>query len=553
MASATHAQGSLTIDPQFAHVDSAKHLVLINAPVHQLNAGHDTLRALRLRGQEFVLAQPVARVNTRQAYPATAGSTHYTLYFTQLPIIEINTHYQIVDEPGVRAVFSLVDTAGTAMQSAMGIEIRGGWSQSLPKKSYGFDLWADTLGTASQDLALLGMRTNSKWNLQAMYTDQLRLRSKVAYELWDEMNKLYYQAKEPDAKNGIALAYAELFLNGSYQGIYSLTERVDRKQLKLKKYNKGIQGELYKGINAADGASTFVSVPPIDNSSLIWGGFEYKEPSELTDWANLRSFVDLVVNGSDAEFYNQYQSLFRLDNAVDYFIFINLLRAADNTGKNAYIAKYKPNEPYFYVPWDLDGTFGNNWFGANDAETDDLLSNGFYDRLQKDYAPGGFRAALASRWAELRASVVTKEHIVAKFTQHNQYLLASNVYEREHLAWPDYQYDTAQLTYPANWLTGRIAYLDSVFIKPHAALGVADAALATQLQVYPNPASGYLSVTVGPAPCQLVIRDVSGKVMEQLALAGGVNKLDISSLPKGMYLVSALSKSATAVRKLVVQ
>jgi hypothetical protein len=397
------------------------------------------------------------------------------------------------------------------------------------------------------------MRTDNKWNLQAMYTDQLRLRSKVAFELWQEMDKLYYQAQEPDAKNGIAMVYAELFINGSYQGIYALSERIDRKQLKLKKYNKGIMGELYKGVNAADGASTFVSVPPIDNSSLTWGGFEYKEPSELTDWANLHSFVDFVVNSSDADFYSQYKNRFRLDNAVDYFIFINLLRAADNTGKNAYIAKYKLNEPYYYVPWDLDGTFGDNWYGANDGVTNDLLSNGFYDRLRKDYSPTGFQSALASRWAELRASIITKEHIVAKFTQNNDYLLASNAYEREHLAWPDYQYDTAQLTYPADWLTRRIAYLDTVFTAPNAVLSAAAAAPVAQLQVYPNPASGYLSVAVGPAPCQLTIRDVSGKVVKQLAVGGGTTTLAINELPKGLYLVRITSQAATAVRKLVVQ
>ncbi|RZJ92115.1 MAG: hypothetical protein EOO60_07330, partial [Hymenobacter sp.] len=318
-----YAQRSLPVAPKFGHVDSVKHIVLINMPVRQLNAAPDMLAALTLGGQPYVFAQPIARVGTTQAYQATAKGTPYTVYFTQLPVVDITTKYQIVDAPSVYANFSLVDTAGTTTQSKLGIEFRGSSSQSLPKKSYELDMWADTLGDDSQDVQLLGMRTDNKWNLQAMYTDQLRLRSKVAFELWQEISPLYYQAKEPDAKSGIDMAYTELFVNGSYQGIYALTERVDRKQLKLKKYNKGIMGELYKGVNAADGASTFVGVPLADNSSLTWGGFEYKEPSEKTDWTNLRSFVDLVVNGSDADFYAQYQSLFRLDNAVDYYIFIN--------------------------------------------------------------------------------------------------------------------------------------------------------------------------------------------------------------------------------------
>ncbi len=552
-AGTAHAQGTLIIDPVFVHVDSVAHIVLINAPLHQLRAERDTLKTLTLGGQSYTLTQPIARVSASQAYQATAKGVGYAVYFTQLPIIEVTTHYQIVDTPSMYARFALVDTTGVATRSGMGIEFRGSYSQTLPKKSYELSMWADTVGATSQNLTLLGMRTDDKWNLQAMYADQLRLRSKVANDLWQEMDQLYYKAQEPDAKNGVAMVYTELIINGRYQGIYALAERIDRKQLKLKKYNKGIMGELYKGIDATSGATTFVSVPPFDNNSLTWGGFEYKEPSEQTDWTNLHGFVDFVVNSSDTDFYSKYQSKFRLDNAVDYFIFINLLRAGDNTGKNAYIAKYKPNEPYYYVPWDLDGTFGDNWQGVNDPVTNDLLSNGFYDRLRRDYSPAGFEAALASRWATLRTSIITKEHILAKFTQNNQYLLANDVYEREHLVWPDYQYDTAQLTYPADWLASRIAYLDAVFVKPTTVLALAGAQAAAQLQVYPNPASGSLSVAFGAAPCQLTIRDVSGKPVVQQALAAGPTKLDISALPQGMYLVSVTSKSATAVSKLVVQ
>jgi spore coat protein H len=550
--SQANAQSELKVEPTFFHRDAAKHLLLINAPLAQVNAQVDTLKTIVSGEQRYKLARPVASVNCQTAYQVFAGEVAYTVYFTPVPVLHLNTRYQIQDAPSVYATLALTDTTGVLAKSALGIEIRGGWSQTYPKKSYELTLWADTTGAKSQDMALLGMRSDKKWNLQAMYNDPLRLRLKLANELWQDMSPLYYQAQEPSAKNSIALAYTEVFLNDSYQGIYTLTERIDRKQLKLKKYTTKIMGELYKGADWAGGATVLTRVPDFDNSSTEWGGFEYKEPDEETNWTALHDFVDFVVNSPDADFYSQYRSKFNLANAVDYYIFLNLMRATDNTGKNIYIAKYKPGEPYYYVPWDLDGVLGNDWQGLNANITNDLLSNGLYDRLLKDNSPDGFRATLSARWAALRTSVLTSEGIVARLKKHSDYLLANKVYDREHLAWRTYEYQAAQLTYPAEWLTRRLAYLDGI-INPSSALATHAAATLVPLQLYPNPASGSLRVAFGSKPCELSIQDLTGKTVLQKQLPGGNNQLDISMLPQGAYLVRVHSDAAAAVQKLLVR
>jgi spore coat protein H len=548
------AQSVLTVEPVFFHRDSVRHLLLINAPLAQVNAQVDTLKVIASGSQRYTLAHPVASVNCQTAYQVLAQNVVYTAYFTQVPVLHLRTRYKIVDAPSVYASLALGDTTGLLAQSALGIEVRGGWSQTYPKKSYELSLWADTTGAKSQDVSLLGMRSDNKWNLQAMYNDPLRLRLKLAHELWQDMSPLYYQAQEPNAKNSIALAYTEVFLNDSYQGIYTLTERIDRKQLKLKKYTTKIMGELYKGSDGNGGGVTFVRVPDADNLSTDWGGFEYKEPAEETNWAALHDFVNFVVNSPDTDFYSQYRSKFNLASAVDYYIFLNLMRATDNTGKNLYIAKYKPNEPYYYVPWDLDGVLGNDWQGLNVNVTNDLLSNGFYARLMKDNAPDGFRATLSARWAQLRTSVLTSEGIVARLKEHSDYLLANQVYEREHLAWRDYQYQAAQLAYPAEWLTRRLAYLDGVFIfTPSSSLATQTAASLALFQLYPNPASGSLRVAFGAGPFELSIQDLTGKTVMQKSLPGADNQLDISSLPQGAYLVRVQNKTTAAVRKLLVR
>jgi hypothetical protein len=552
---AAKAQGIVTINPSFFHVDSGKRIILINAPLAQLNAvatGRDSIRTLAVGGQSYTLARAVARFSTAASYQVAASSKTYTAYVTRVPVLHLATRQQIADAPSVYASLVLADSTGILAQSATGIEFRGAFSQSYPKKSYELSLWADTLGTADRDLSLLGMRSDNKWNLQAMYNDQLRVRLKVANELWQNIDQVYYKAQEPNAQNGIDLAYTEVFLNDSYQGIYTLTERIDKKQLKLKKYaNNTIAGELYKGTYLTD-ASAFAGAPPFDNTSLTWSGFEYKEPSEQTNWGNLYSLVNFVVNSADTDFYSQYKSRFNLANAVDYYILLNLLRATDNTGKNVYIAKYKANEPYYYAPWDLDGVLGNDWMGRNVSTTNDLLSNGFYNRLMQDYSATGFRAALASRWSSLRTSVITNAYITAKLKANHDYLLSNNVYEREHLAWPAYQYDAAQLAYPTDWLASRLTYLDNAF-RPSTALSAVGAAAEATLQLYPNPASEYLNVELKTGPAQLLIQDVSGRTVLQASLYVGTNRLIVNKLPKGLYVATTKSAAATTVQKLLLQ
>jgi spore coat protein H len=547
------AQHLLTVEPVFFHRDSVKHLLLINAPLAQVNAQTDTLKVIASGGEQYTLAHPVPSVNCQMAYQVFAKGVAYTAYFTQVPVLHLTTKHQIVDAPSVYATLALADTSGLLVQSALGIEVRGGYSQSYPKKSYELSLLADTTGGESQDLSLLGMRSDNKWNLQAMYNDPLRLRLKLANELWKDMSPLYYQALEPKAKNSIALVYTEVFLNDSYQGIYTLTEKIDRKQLKLKKYTTKIMGELYKATEWGD-AVTFTQVPDFDNTSAYWSGFEYKEPAEEINWTGLRDFVDFVVKSPDADFYAQYRSKFNLASAVDYYIFVNVMRAIDNTGKNIYIAKYKPNEPYYFVPWDLDGVLGNDWSGSKADVTNDLLSNGFYNRLLKEETSESFRAAVASRWVELRATVLTSEAVLARLKQHSDYLLANNVYEREHLAWNAYTYQAEQLAYPAKWFANRLVYLDGVLNHSRTLdTHVASTPSPSSFQLYPNPASGSLQVVVSTGPCQLSIQDLTGTTVLQKALLNGTNQIEISTLPQGIYLVRVQDKAATTVRKLVVR
>lgn len=398
------------------NIDNNKKLILSNLDVTYINKQWSGEKSSITFDVNYDFETPVTIIKIGTPYRVInpADNKLYLLYFTELPLITISTINTIADEPDVLGKFKLIDTNQNLVVSNIGIQYRGASSQFFPKKPFEINFWNDEQGAETHDESLLGMHSDDGWNLQAMYTEPLRFHSKTSNDLWKLIHKPYYLSSEPEAASGIEMKYAELFLNGEYRGVYCVGEKVNRKLLKLKKYNKNIKGELYKA--AEWGESTALnSLLPYDNYELSWGGFEFKHPKEQTDWENISNFVDFVVNKADSDFFREYKNEFNINNSIDYLIFINLLRATDNVAKNLYFAKYSTNEPYFYVPWDLDGTFGSIWNGHENI-TNDLLSNGLYNRLLDDCSAGGFREKLNLRWSELRNTLITHSNLMTMLT-----------------------------------------------------------------------------------------------------------------------------------------
>ncbi len=411
-----------------------------------------------------------------------ATSNQYTIYFTQLPIILIDSDNAIVDEPKVLANFVYSDEEQTLV-SNIGIELRGGSSQSYPKKTYDIEFWDDELGDETNNEQFGELRNDDDWILDALYNEPLRLRSYIANKLWLEIHTPYYISDEPNAKSGADVMYVEMFLNGQYNGVYNLSEQVDKKQLKLKSFNDNMRGELYKGVSW--GASTFTDIPSYDNESRLWSGYEFKYPKEdeITDWTNLYQFTDFVINSSVIDFTNTIWTRFNEDNYINYFLFLNLIRATDNTGKNIYLAKYNTDEPYIYIPWDLDGCFGTIWNGTNDNTTNDILSNGFINRVI-DINPNNISPNIASTWFDYRSTIFSSESLSNNITDQYNFLQTNKIYERESLVYPNYSFDNQDLSYTLNWLEDRLEYLDIYFGD---FLSVDSLTHSDKMSIYPNP------------------------------------------------------------------
>lgn len=549
-----NATETIIVNQNQFFIDVTNSLVVTNMDVANINSTWPGSKTNINIGELCSFITPVTTIEIGTPYTIFIPSknSNFTLYFTDFPIISISTTNTIVDEPDVWANFKMIEKNQTFLESNIGIQYRGGYSQELPKKSMEIKFWTDTLGTDTEDHTLLNMVNDDSWNLQAMANEPLRIRNKTNFDLWRMINELHYISDEPDAINAVRMNYVELFVNNEYRGIYCLGEKIKRKQLKLKKHNGSIRGELYKGDHW--GNTTFYTLPPFDNNSDIWDGFEYKHPDEEIDWQNLYDLSDFIINSSHADFYANYSSKFDIDNLVDYYIFLNLLRATDNTGKNIYIAKYDANTPYFYVPWDLDGTFGTMWTGSNDEITNDILTNGFYDRLIDDCSTNGFREKLRTKWMSLRQNVITHTSIMNMFNANYNLLLSNGIYERETLVWDDFDYYTGNLTYMSNWISDRITYLDTVFEEECPPLST-DNPTKTKYQftIYPNPTSDFVHIDSNlVSNFNLEVYNNLGQIVLSENFNGAEKQIDLSNLSNGIYIFKIKNADFQEIHKVVV-
>ena len=491
--------------------------------------------------------------------PLTVRGEIYSYYRSELPLITITTDGPIVNSPAVHGIINVADADGNVITMHAGFKIRGTSSQQYDKKSYRVELWADETGTLMADTAFLGLRSDDDWNLEAMWAQPLRLRDKVANELWMEMYRLPYAESEPAALPGIRMVYADLFINDEYLGVYTLTERMDRKQLGLRKYNCDIRGVLYKG--NGPGTPTFDTLPNYDNTQDTWDNYEWVYPNEsdtAIDWNHLYSFTNFVMNASDNVFYSQYAAQFDKDNAIDYYLFINSLMAMDNMGRNLFLARYKKSSTYIYLPWDLDAIWGLDIDGSQTYNTAGLMSNGFFDRLTQDCNDNGFVVSATTRYNALRNTILTTEHIMELVQNQYDALVESGAYEREHEAWPDFTVDENQLTYMREWLDDRFGYLDGEINAGCGTWGIEAPEFVegpTQsVQVFPNPAKDRINIRLaelGEASFRLY--DMTGRLVYSGTSTTQYFVIPMEGMAKGVYTIITNVAGKQQVNRVVVE
>lgn len=416
------------------------------------------------------------------------------LSFTFLPIVEVTA--QRLDKAAFHSgTFRLHEPNGGNGDGTLTARLRyrGDYSSLFQKRSLAVKLTGGD-GNAL-DRSLLGMRSDNYWILDAMAVDRARMRNRVAMDLWNDFaTRPYYAGKAPQALSGIRGKMVEVFLNGKYQGIYCLTERIDRKQTGIARTNAGeVRGCLYKtrqwgnwvqmGFDRFAGKFTGHRPPGFDNSSDTWENWEMKYPipgkkKQQGDWQPLYDAIDFVGNTSDATFQRDAANRFDLPVVRDYWLFIELLFATDNSGKNMYWAAYDRTESTKLtpIPWDLDGTFGRNWGGHSSPCTpendyrrfllEQYSQNGLFERLHR-LDPDGWNKQLGERYRKLRKNFFDPDRLFKRFDSYHKQLRQCGAEAREYRRWNnangiglDFE---SEAEFLQNWIARRVHHLDKKY------------------------------------------------------------------------------------------
>ena len=405
--------------------------------------------------------------------------------FTFLPVVKLSGN--ITDSYATGKVYMQVPEDSITREWNAKLKLAGASTTALwfHKHNYHIKFLDDSL--EKMDVSFYGLRNDNHWRLDGGVIDLGRVRNKVSNGLWADMGaKPYYADAQPNARSYTRGFFVELFVNDRFMGFCDMDEYLDRKQIKLKKYdetNNEFHGMLWKA-KEETWQTLFAADSTYDNGLDHWAGFDLEYPDledvNPTDYHILSDAIAFVENSDDDEFRQHVGEYFDLPVLRDYYVFINVLLAVDDVCKNILWGCYDGaiDQRLTLAVWDLDAVMGQYWSNegnyyhgsivAPERNLEDvsyLSHNRLFKRLMEWPE---FSEQVVNRYWELRPNLFSPDSLISRFTTLYDVLRHSGALSREVKRFnrsPEFgshelNFDN-ELAYVSDWLERRIAYLDT--------------------------------------------------------------------------------------------
>lgn len=520
------------------------------------------------------------------------ATTPLTVDSTLLPLVLINTYGQtIADEPKIIAGMKIIyhgtgmynhpSDAPNVYDGEVGIEIRGSYSASLPQKPYGFET-RDAFGN-NLDTALLGMPSENDWILLAVYNDKVFMRNALAFKLSRMMDQYAPRTR-----------FCEVMINGSYQGIYVMTEKIkrDNKRVDIAKLDiDDIAGDSLTGgyIIKLDyhnaGNSWLSDFHPIDHPTFdVY--YVYDDPEYDVITAQQRAYIQAFMHSLEASLYGNnftsptagYRAWLDVPSFIDYLIISEVSRNNDGFKKSLYMYKDKDSKDLLLHSgplWDIDwawkninecsifaATDGSGWaYKVNDCNPDNN-SSGWAVRLMQDTA---FTHELNCRYFNLRHTILDTTYMFHYID--SVHTLVNEAQVRHYQKWPilginvgtpevDYQPTTyaGEIQKFKNWIRLRLNWLDNNMPGYCTDVGYSEIKNEIVLQIFPNPVHDELFIESDALMKRIEIFDNQGRLTATFDSPGTKKTFNFSVLSDGLYLIRIVSgNDLVSFRKVVKQ
>lgn len=518
---------------------------------------------------------------------------------SNLPIVVINTFSQtIVDEPKINASMKIINNGigainhitdfPNAYNNNIGIEIRGNFSASLPQKPYAIE--TRNAAMLENDTIILGMPAEHDWSLLATYNDKVYVRNSLANKLFTQMG---HYAPRSQA--------CELVLNGLYQGVYFLSEKIkrDNNRVDISKLdsteNSGLNmtgGYIIKNDYWDSSNSWLLNYSPIDHPSFpVHLVYEYPKPENITP--QQKTYIQTFINTLETALYGTsfdnpttgYRAYLSTTSFIDYFIVNELSRNNDGFKKSCFMHKNRDDNGGKLKAgpvWDFDwawtninecsifsATDGSGWaYKINDCGPD-VNSTGWYVRMLQDST---FRNELKCRWVNFRSNILSTSSLFSYIDSAAVYL--DSAQQRHQGKWATLGIDVGTPEVGAqpttfqgdinlfkSWITTRLAWLDANMPGNCTTTGLNDHLETPSISLFPNPTSDIVYINSENNVLNnstLIITDILGreifsKTYKEINRNGMA--ISLANYERGTYLCRFISNGKDVVKpvKLILQ
>lgn len=343
--------------------------------------------------------------------------------------------------------------------SDLDAEIRGRGNSTwnlYPKKPYRIKF--------SEKTSLFGEAKNKSWVLLAMYNDFSYIKDRLAFTLADSIGS---DAFVPSYN------YVELYLNGTYKGIYLLTDQVDE--------NKGRAGVKFD-FTAEDKEVPFLveidEYAPDEGEEGIhyftvsgrYFAIKYPEEDErYTDeqFTYIKEYIETVdaLCRKKNVTLSELSEYLDIESFMDFYIVQELMGQTEINFKSVYMSRAVGGKlkmgPIWDFDWSVNGPYLTEYKNVNIDRIEGLCSgDNFFGNLYK--GSHEFRAALSRRYLEIRDGLKA-----AIDTVDSEKDILRSAIKKDKIRWHLFHFDAdfdARSDEVIDWVSRRLLWMDKAFV-----------------------------------------------------------------------------------------
>ncbi|HRH69515.1 MAG TPA: CotH kinase family protein [Flavobacteriales bacterium] len=520
------------------------------------------------------------------SWSITFGDTpahYYNFQTSDIPLVVINTNgATIVDADKIMASMGIVDNgpgnlnhltdAFNAYDGVIGIELRGFSSQNLsPKKSYAVELW-DVTG-AEVTAPILDMPPESDWVLSANYFDKSLMNNTLTFHLAQGMG--HYAPRH---------RHVEVVLNGEYQGVYVLMEKIKRgggrvdiaKLDPLEIAGDDLTGGYILSVDRNNGpdngwVSPYAPVVSGDGQQ-VYLEYRYPKPENIVpeQAAYIQAFVDSFETALAGDEFTDpgsgYAAFADVPSFIDFFLLNELARNVDGYRLSSFLYKDKNSNGgklHAGPVWDFDIAWGNADYCRGSDVTgwahefgDECGGDGnqvpfWWSRLLED---PNYAEAVRCRWNDLRQGLLSVPAMNAYCDSVAGLLNAAQQHNFSiwpilgQYVWPNpspipttYAGEVQELK---DWVLARSEWLDANLPgNINCTVGIEGTSGATIGNIHPNPFTDHVMLGIpGGDTVHVQLLDALGRMVHDAGSFTGNN------VPQRLGLPSALTSGTYLLR-----